>query len=200
MNTYRCKFGFDFDGVIADTIHLKRRLAKELHGVSIPEEKFKEYMVINEGYLTRDQYRDLMAVVCGDPVFGIQALELPGAVDTLRALQNRGDQIRLVTSRFGPEVDVIHAWLQERGLALECVAVGYGNDKAAAVEGFDIYVDDDLPKLMPLIGHIPKLFLFSQPHNKQVSVPGAIRRVDTWEELAHEAGFWRRTASVHTSL
>ena len=132
MKTDRRKFGFDFDGVIADTIRLKQRLARKLHGVFIPGEKFKEYIVVDEGYLTRDQYRALMAIVCGDPVLGIQASEIPGAIATLRALQNRGDQIRIVTSRSGPEVDVIHAWFGERGLSLDCVAVGYGNNKIAA--------------------------------------------------------------------
>lgn len=188
MNVAIKKIGFDFDGVIADTIHLKKRLAKELHGVSIPEEKFKEYMVIGEGYLTRAQYRALMTIVCGDPVLGVQASEVPGSIATLRALQQRGDQVRIITSRSESETNIIHRWLNERGLSLECIAVGYGNDKIAAVKGLDVYVDDDLPKLVPLIGHIPKLILFSHPHNERVIVPEAVVRVATWDELIDAAG------------
>lgn len=182
------KIGFDFDGVIADTTTLKQRLAKELYGVSIPEDKCKEYMVLKENYLNKEQYRALMALVCGDPEIGIQASEIPGSIATIRVLQQRGDQIKIVTSRSGAEVDVIHAWLAERGLSLECESVGYGNDKVAAVEGFDVYVDDDLPKLLPLIGRIPVLILFSQPHNKLVTVPDAITRVYSWDELICVAG------------
>ena len=144
-------------------------------------------MVVEGNYLTREQYRALMALVCGDPHIGIQAVEIPGSTAMLRALQKRGDQIKIVTSRSGTEIDVIHAWLAERGLSVACVSVGYGKDKVAAVEGFDVYVDDDLPKLLPLVGRIPTLILFSQPHNKGVTVPDDVVRVASWDELIRAA-------------
>lgn len=173
--------GLDFDGVIADTSGLKRATALRMFGVEIPTEIFKENLVVGRGLLTREQYRELMQTVCGNRECGLGMDEMPGAMVCLKELREAGHGMRVVTSREGAELEIAREWLKLRGLEPEFISVGYGHDKVGAVRGMDIFMDDDLNKLLPLVVHLPeRLFLFHRDYNSADQVPAGIRRVSDW--------------------
>lgn len=176
--------GIDFDGVMADTTHLKHREAKRLYGVEgIPSHMFKERPVVEAGYMSREQYRALMNTVCGDREIGLEAQEIDGAQGTLKKLKGEGHRLVIITSREGDEFEVVKDWCGQRDLEMEFISVGYGKDKVEAARGIDVYVDDDVSKLVPLIGVVPHLYLFTQLHNKEMEIPEGITRVEGWDQF-----------------
>jgi len=178
------KIGIDFDDVIASTIHLKHWMAKEMFGVEgIPSHRFKESMVVEEGLMTKKQYRELMGKVCGEREIGLQASPVEEADIYINKLKNDNHHLVVITSREGPEFAVAREWCETKGYDMKYVSVGYGKDKKKATEGFDIYVDDDITKLLPLIGQVANLFLFSREHNIEVEIPAGVIRVNNWSEL-----------------
>ncbi|TAK04866.1 hypothetical protein EPO33_02615 [Patescibacteria group bacterium] len=176
--------GLDFDGVIADTSALKREHARALFGVELPADRLKEQMVTADGLMTRDQYRALMRAVCATRDLGLRMAPLPGMDEALRALVASGHDCKIITARCEEEVAVAREWCLSRALPdLPFVSVGYGMPKTEAARGLDAYIDDDLQKLLPLVGAVPHLFLFTQPHNAGDAVPPGIRRVASWYEF-----------------
>ncbi|TAL19585.1 hypothetical protein EPN90_03045 [Patescibacteria group bacterium] len=177
------KIGIDFDGVIADTSSLKQEQARLLYGVSIPPHQFKEQLVTGMGILTQPQYRALMRRVCGTREVGLRMAPLPGAVPSLRRLLDGGHRCTVITSREAEELAIASEWCAARGLAPEFVSVGYAKPKVEVARGLDVYIDDDLQKLLPLVGNTPNLFLFHQSYNAHEAEPPEIRRVSSWAEL-----------------
>lgn len=178
----------DFDDVIASTIHLKHRMAKEMFGVDgIPSHRFKEGWVVGDGYMTREQYRKLMNTVCGDKTIGLEAAPVKDVEAWLPKLHHDGHRLVVITSREGPELEVVKEWCQTRGYKFEYISVGYGKDKKEAAKDLLVYLDDDLTKLLHLIGIVPHLYLFNQDHNRGVAdLPESIKRINSWEEFYKE--------------
>ena len=177
------QIGIDFDGVIADTMALKRSLAKKLYSVDIPAERFKEDMVVEDGRMSREQYRRLMAKVCGTYLHGRKAKEVLGAVSAIKDFLLSGHTCTVITSREGKEVVVAEEWLQNHGISIPIISVGYKKSKVEAISSLDIYIDDDVYKLeMPNVSGV-KLFILDCEHNKNVHLGKHITRVKTWSEF-----------------
>jgi len=181
------KIGLDFDGVISDAGKLKSDGAKRLYGVDIPPEKFKTEIVVGQGLLTSEQYKALQKQVYGTREIGLLMQEVDGAVDYTQRLISEGNDLRIVTSRGTLESEIAKKWMQKRGLNLPLINVGESVSKADACRGMDVYVDDDLDKLEPLVGVVPQRFLFSWGYNQHIEVPLSIaKRVDSWKSLYRE--------------
>src|SRR3989338_2031012 len=115
---------------MADIIRLKHQMAKKLYGVEgIRDERFKEGMVLEDGFMDHDQYRRLMNLVCGDMQVGLKMEAVDGLEKYLPIFEKRGHQIVVITSREGPELDVARKWCEDRGFDLDYISVGYGNGK-----------------------------------------------------------------------
>lgn len=177
------RIGVDFDGVIADCTELKLEQARTLYRTEIPPHRAKEYMVVEDGIMTREEYRALMKIVCGTRDIGLRMAEVGDCIEHLSALRDNGHQLVMITSRDGDDLVIAKEWLAVRKMDLDIVSVGYGKDKVQAANGLDVYIDDDLIKLKPLVGLVPHLFLYSQAHNASHEIPPNIRRVDSWEEF-----------------
>ncbi len=177
------RFGFDFDGVIADCTALKLEQAYKMYNVNLLPERAKEHLVVEDGLMTREEYRALMHVVCGTHEVGLNMKEIEGAISFLRFLSEGNRDLIIVTSREDKEVEVAKEWLRLRGLEIKIVSSGYKKDKIEALRGFYFYIDDDLIKLQSLLGIVPRLFLLSNEHNKADLVPAGITRIESWEEL-----------------
>ncbi len=176
--------GLDFDGVMGSTIKLKHRMAKELYGVEgISDNRFKEGFVVDAGLMTKQQYRAMMNIVCGDRSVGLAMEPITGVDIYVPQLKKEGHRLIVITSREGSELDVVKEWCELRNFDLEYRSVGYGKDKKAAAADVSVYIDDDVSKLIPLIGSVPHLFLFTQEHNADTEVPESIVRVHTWESF-----------------
>ena len=101
----------------------------------------------------------------------------------LPQLVAEGHEILVVTSRGETELRIAKEWTRRQGLALNFVGVGYGNSKADAAQGLDVYIDDDLDKLEPLVGIVQNLFLFSWGYNEHLQEEKVAQRIVSWEEF-----------------
>ena len=177
------KIGLDFDGVISDCGKLKADCAKSLYGVNIPGSQFKRDFVIGNGWLTEEQYREITKAVYYTREIGIHMEPVEGALSGVPKLVKDGHKVSVITSRRDTELEIAKEWSAKQGLPLEFVGVGYRNNKVQAASGLDVYVDDDLHKLEPLVGVVPNLFLFSWEHNQHVNEDGVAVRVPSWKQL-----------------
>jgi uncharacterized HAD superfamily protein len=176
--------GMDFDGVFADTTKLKHKMAKELFGVEgIPDHRFKEKYLVQDGLMSREQYRELMGQVCANPEVGLDMEPIGDVDEVILKLQSEGHRLVVITSRDPHEVDVAKQWCERRGFQLEYVSIGYGNDKTESVSQMDVYIDDDIHKLEPLVELSTKLYLFHQGHNADQELPRGVERVHSWKEF-----------------
>lgn len=176
--------GLDFDGVFADTTELKHTQAKRMFGLEgIPSNRFKESYVVEDGRMTREQYRELMGQVCANPEVGLDMEPIGEVGEVVPELRSKGHRLVVITSRSPEEVAVAKQWCERRGFDLEYISVGYGKDKKEACEGIEIYMDDDVHKLEPLVGLVPHLFLFHQGHNADHDLPHGVQRVHSWKEF-----------------
>jgi uncharacterized HAD superfamily protein len=178
------KIGLDFDGVIADTTALKIEQAKKIYNVEIPAHLFKEQIVVEQGIMTREQYRALMGVVCGTPEVGLRMAEVPGAVEKIKLFADAGHDLTVITAREGSELEVAQEWCKQRGLTLKFISTGYGKEKTEPARGLDVYLDDGPGHCEQLAAVVPHVFLLTWNYNKDVSVPSAVTRVTSWQEFA----------------
>jgi len=184
------KIGLDFDGVVSDCGLLKSEAAKKIYGIDIPPGRFKKEIVIGDGHLTAEQYRELQKTIYGNREVGLLMKPVPGAHEYISRLIMNRHQVSIVTSRDVVELEIAKEWSIQEGFALEFVGVGYGKSKADAAKGMDIYIDDDLDKLEPLVGVVPHLFMFSWGYNEHLDATGVAQRVSSWEE------FYRAVCSI----
>ncbi|MBI2109478.1 MAG: hypothetical protein HYT93_04945 [Parcubacteria group bacterium] len=175
--------GLDFDGVISDCAKLKSEGAKRLYGVDIPPEKFKKEIVLGEKYLTEEQYLELQQTIYETREVGFLMEPVAGVLHFLPRLIAGGHTIRIITSRDGEKLNIAKEWSSRQGLELDFIGVGGGTSKAPAAAGLDLFVDDDLDKLEPLVGVVPHLFLFSWGYNTHLAEKNIARRIHSWEEL-----------------
>lgn len=177
------RIGLDFDGVISDCGKLKSDGAKKLYGIDIPPAKFKKEIVVGEKHLTMEQYREFQKIIYGTREVGFLMEPVDGVLYYLPRLVAAGHLVLIVTSRGEVELEIAKEWSIRQGLQLDFVGVGYGNSKTGAAAGLDLYVDDDLDKLEPLVGLVPHRFLFSWGYNAHLDVGSVAERIASWEEL-----------------
>ena len=177
------KIGLDFDGVISDCGKLKSDGAKKLYGVDIPPAKFKKEIVVGEKHLTANQYLELQKIIYGTREIGFLMEPVDDVLHYLPLLVAEGHIVLIVTSRGEVELEIAKEWSLSQGLQLDFVGVGYGNSKADAATGLNLYVDDDLDKLEPLVDVVPHRFLFSWGYNAHVDIGTIAKRIASWEEL-----------------
>ena len=188
------KIGFDFDGVITNLSDLKSRGARKLFGVNIPEEVMHKHIVLRKGLLTDKQYDELQHFIAKSD-FGRTMRPVIGMQQHIRKLQKEGYDLRIVTSRDGAAVDIARDWLAKKGLEIEVIGIGRGENKVSTAikHKLDIFVDDDLYKLEPLCGVVSHRLLFSWPYNEHIQESSYVKRVHTWQQLYREIsllGMW----------
>lgn len=177
------KIGLDFDGVISDCGKLKSEGAKRIYWMDIPPEEFKKELVIGAGILTSEQYRELQKHIYENMQIGLSMEPVPGVLEYVPVLQKDGHEIIIVTSRNELSKLVAEEWLRKYQLKIPMIALGKDIDKTNACKGSDVFVDDDLDKLEPLISIVPNLFLFRWGYNKHIILPKTIKETNSWEEL-----------------
>lgn len=175
------EIGLDFDGVIANSHPLKSIVAREKFGVDIPPEQFRRERVVEDSLLTREQYREVGRWAM-DGSYPIPPV--PDVLLYLPFLLHNKHSVRIVTSRTEGMLEFAKKWLAGYRIPeLPIFGTGYGLPKTEACKGLDVYVDDDLEKLLPLMGLVPNLLFFSWPWNRHEEEPAGIVRVSSWWEL-----------------
>ncbi len=186
------KIGLDFDGVISDCGKLKADIAKRAYGANIPAAQFKKDIVLANRWLTPDQYDEISRAVYFTREVGLRLAAVDGVFSCLPRLMEDGHSVLVITSRMEIDLEIAKEWSKKQGLSVELVGVGYRNSKARTALGLDVYVDDDLHKLEPLVGVVPHLFLFSWQYNERFNEGGVAVRVSSWEELYQRIGVLAR--------
>jgi len=176
------KIGLDFDGVITDCGELKRSMANKLYGIDIPEGKLKKEIVVGEDLLSLEQYRTIQKAIYNNVEVGLQMKAVPGMFEGLKKILEK-NEVSIVTSRDADSVSVAKAWMKKNNINLPITGVGQGVTKAGVTKNFDVFIDDDLEKLISLVGTVPKLYLFSWPYNMKDKTPKEIIRIANWQEL-----------------
>jgi len=180
------RIGLDFDGVITDCGRLKSDGAREIYGVEIPPERFKKELVVGAGILTLDQYRYFQEQIYGTREIGLTMLPVEGVLEFVPRLKQEGYDLTIITSRGDPESEIAREWMELKGLDLNLMGVG-GVSKTHACRGLDVYIDDDLDKLEPLVDVVPNRYLFSWGYNQHIEVPSDVAiRVSSWENFYEE--------------
>lgn len=183
------RIALDFDGVLSDCGALKAVHAKRMFGFDIPVEQFKKELVVKElvgeekGILTLAEYKALKTEIYTNMEIGLTMKPVEGMLEFLPRLINEGHEIRVITSRHGETLEVAMAWTEKQGLSLEFTGVGCGKSKAPATVGFDLFVDDDLDKIEPLMDTVPHRFLFGWGYNEHIEEGDVAKRIESWEEL-----------------
>jgi hypothetical protein len=182
------KIGLDFDGVIGHYAELKARAGKEYYGIDIPWQTFQRaYVVFQEGLLTEEEYVALLKRVCEDREPGLSLSPIKDAFSYIRELQKE-HHVEVITARTPAGVSIVEEWLHLNSLSLPVTGVGQGVakqeiSKKEAAQHLDVFVDDSPSVLLPLIGAVPSLFLFSWPYNAHEEIPSEVQRVWSWDEL-----------------
>jgi uncharacterized HAD superfamily protein len=175
------KIGLDFDEVIVNSHVLKTKLAKEMFGVEISPEYYRREIVLPQGWLTSEQYE----VVSREVFSGNHSVEpVKDSLRYIRVLLSQNYDLRVVTSRTNETLRVTERLMEEYGLQeIPIFGVGYGVSKEIACRGLDVFVDDDVSKLLPLVGSVKHLLLFSCPQNKRDATPKGMWRAESWGEV-----------------
>jgi len=178
------KIGFDFDGVIYNTNELRRKHIKILYGVELLIEETERAGAIRRG-LTDEQYTAVQRLIYKYETVSLSAKAIPHAIDTMRRLRGEGHDLTIITSRYDLEVNHAIEWLKRGGFGdLEVTNTPYTLKTDACREReIEVFFDDDLPNLEPLVGTVPHPFLFDAPSNKDIEVPKGIGRVKDWNDL-----------------
>ncbi len=177
----KVKIGIDFDGVIADAAKLKSYVAEKEFGRKIYWANFKREIVVGRRWLTNEQYDKVSQYAYGRWRYGQLLEPVRGARFYLAALFREGHEILIVTSRLGRNFAVADRWLQENGFNfVPRIGIGYGKSKAGILQAFgaDVYIDDDIDKLLELVGIVPHLFLFAWPWSEKEKLPSEIKRLE----------------------
>ena len=164
------ELGFDFDGVIADTVEAFIRIACEQYGYcGIRPTDITDFSV--------EQCLDMEAGVA-DTIFleilrdsvGTGLLPMPGAVEVLGEMSGQS-AVTIVTAR--PEGEPVHLWLQTvfPGTIwprIRVVAMGDHDDKARHIKelGLSTFIDDRAETCMQLQSVGIRAIVFSQPWNR----------------------------------
>lgn len=173
------KIGLDFDGVQGNSHYLKPLIAKNMFGIEIPADRFERHLVVPD-VLTKEQYE----AVGREAFFGDYIIPpIKDALFYMEILLGHGHQLSTITSRSGEALKIAERLQREYGVIMPIVGVGYGVSKLDACRGLDVYVDDDLRKLIPMMGVVPHLVLFSSPTNTEDELPEGIVRVADWYSL-----------------
>lgn len=176
------KIGLDFDGVISDCGKLKSDGARILYGVEIPAGKFKTEIVVGQGFLSIGQYRNLQKQIYETEELGLLMEIVEGALEYLPRLQNE-HELKVITSRNNMGTGIAREFMNRHGLNIPLIGIGGGIPKSEACRGMDVYVDDDLDKLEPLVDIVPHRYLFSWGYNEHINEKGIAKRVKNWQDF-----------------
>lgn len=178
------KIGLDFDGVIANCGKLKSDAAKKLYGIDIPSAKFTKKIIVGE-HLIIEQYSEFQNVIYGTREIGFLMEPVDGVLYFLPKLIAERHTIIVITSREKEGLNIAQEWSLRHGLQLNFIGVGQSNSKSemAVANSIDLYVDDDLDKIKPLVGIVPHRYLFTWDYNAHVDVGTIATRIASWQQL-----------------
>ncbi len=178
------EIGFDFDGVIADTVEAFIRIACEQYAhCDIRPEDITDFSVEQCLAMDAGTAESIFLAILRDSV-GTGLLPMPGAVEVLGELTEQ-TTVTIITAR--PDADPVHHWLQTLfppsvWRRLRVVAMGDHDDKARYIKmsGLSAFVDDRAETCLQLNRAGIHSIVFSQPWNRNRHT---LPMVQSWEEI-----------------
>jgi len=159
-------------------------LIEDLYGIKVPLEKSSGKYLTENVFGTKEKYLEFGAEAYGWK-YGLRIKPVPYSFCYIMQLVHDGHEVSFISSRNEEQVLVGKALSKNMCLELRLTGVGYEKSKAEAVseEECDVFVDDDFKKLVPLVGIVKHLFLFTQEYNKHVDARDVARRAANWPVL-----------------
>ena len=181
------EIGFDFDGVIADTVEAFIRIACEQYDhCGIQPSDITDFLVERCLEMDAGLAESIFLQILEDSV-GTGLLPMPGAVEVLGELSNQA-QVTIVTAR--PQAEPVHHWLQtvfspSVYRRMQVVAMGDHDDKVRHIRhlGLTAFVDDRAETCLQMHQAGIQALVFAQPWNqhRHSSLPS----VQNWQEIRH---------------
>jgi hypothetical protein len=178
------EIGFDFDGVIADTVEAFIRIACEQYDhCDIRPEDITHFSVEQCLAMEAGTVESIFLAILRDSV-GTGLLPMPGAIEVLGELTEQST-VTIITAR--PEAEPVHHWLQtvfpsSVWRRLRVVAMGDHDDKARYIRMSRLaaFVDDRAETCLQLSQAGIHSIVFSQPWNRNRHT---LPTVWSWEEI-----------------
>lgn len=178
------EIGFDFDGVIADTVEAFLRIACEQYDhCGFRPEDITHFSVEQCLDMEAGIVESIFLQILRDSV-GTGLLPMPGAVEVLSELTGRAE-VTIITAR--PEADPVDHWLrtvfpQRVRRQIRVVAMGDHDDKARHIKqlGLSSFVDDRAETCLQLSREGIRSIVFAQPWNRERHNLPTVR---SWEEI-----------------
>lgn len=178
------EIGFDFDGVIADTVEAFIRLACEQYAhCDIRPEDITHFSVEQCLPMETEVVESIFLQILRDSV-GTGLQPMPGAIEVLSEL-SRQATVTIITAR--PEAEPVHHWLQTVFPTpiyrrIRVIAMGDHNDKARHIRmsGLSTFIDDRAETCVELRRAGIHSIVYSQPWNRDRHTLPAVRN---WEEI-----------------
>jgi hypothetical protein len=172
----KMKICLNFGGVIANPYGIMADVSKEKFGAGISIEQFRRKTVVENNLLTWEQYQKVKREVMHE----LTAIPpVPGALLYLPLLLEN-HSVCVVTNQV-EEAEFVRKWFAMHGLR-DCVVFNTNHTSEAEIfKGLNVYVDDNLEKLLPLMGLVPNLLFFSGQSSEEE--PECITRLFSWPEL-----------------
>lgn len=176
--------GFDIDGVVADTMAVFVRLAKERYGLmDLTKDHLCEYDLFRCLSLERSIIEDLICLTLDDD-HTLQIPPFPGAPQVLTEL-SRYAPLRFITARIWPES--ITQWLHRQlpevpHERIQVIATGAPEAKLKILQelGVRYFVEDRLETCHVLAQDGIQPLVFDQPWNR---VDTTFPRFHSWQQL-----------------
>lgn len=180
------KLAFDIDGVVADTMQVFLRLARDRYGIDgLSMEDLRCYDLHECLDLDRNLIDELVCLTLDDR-HTLTVPPMAGAPEVLTELAGHGP-LRFVTARIWPES--ITQWLEQTlpevpRERIRVIATGAPEAKLKILKDLDVrfFVEDRLETCRFLSGQGIQPLLFDQPWNREPITEG-FPRICSWEEL-----------------
>jgi len=178
------EIGFDFDGVIADTVEAFIRIACEQYDrCDIHPEDITDFTVEHCLGMETGIAESIFLQILKDSV-GTGLLPMPGSVEVLAELSDQA-QVTIVTAR--PLAEPVHDWLRLMFSAkvydrMQVVAMGDHDDKVRHIHqlGLSTFVDDRAETCLQMHRAGIRSIVFSQPWNRNRHT---LPSVQSWQEI-----------------
>jgi len=171
--------GIDIDDVIADTHKVLLEVARQY--IPIDENDAKQHYVQDMKHGSKE-LRNKIFEEMFDKHLIANMPTLPGAVEKINELYDKGNKIILITARSDNWRPQTEEWLKNIGLKYNkfITTSGDGKSRYAREEGVDVFIDDraDWVESLVDVGDI-KVFVFDQPWNTEVALP----RIKDWRQV-----------------
>ena len=172
----------DFDGVLAQGLHLKQKYAKKWFNLQLEPQDTKKIAFEKKARAAGldISYRQLM-----DPLNELHIMKYQvdeACLPTLQKLKKEGYELVVTTSRNAHDLPYAKQFLKHHFGSLITEVYG-GRPKEDVMQDIQplLHLDDDLHKLEPLKAHTIPVY-FRQPENAHTPTK-EIEEVRTWKEF-----------------